>query len=75
MADDPPATIGVTGAGSPTKLVPPLVVRTREVQTGLPQGASPSNQYWLADIAVNETGLKPDGTGPPAGGPLPPLLL
>lgn len=33
------------------------------------QGASPSNQYWLADMAVNETGLNPEGTGPPAGWP------
>ena len=37
-----------------------------EVQTGLEQGASPSSQYSLPDTAVNETGSKPAGTGPPA---------
>ncbi|HXW80755.1 MAG TPA: hypothetical protein VEJ84_14730 [Acidimicrobiales bacterium] len=40
-----------------------------EVQTGLLQGASPSSQYWFADMAVNEMGLNPEGTGPPAGWP------
>jgi hypothetical protein len=66
--------MGATGAGSPTKWAPPSVVRTIEVHTGLLQGATPSSQYWSADMAVNESGSKPEGTGPPAGcEPLTPL--
>ena len=57
--------MGATGAGSPTKWAPPSVVRTIEVHTGLLQGATPSSQYWSADMAVNESGSKPEGTGPP----------
>jgi hypothetical protein len=60
---------GATGAGKPTKLAPPSVVRTIEVQTGLLQTASPRSQYSPADMAVNETGSKPAGTGPPVGCP------
>ena len=51
----------------PTKCDPPSVVRTIEVHTGLAHGASPSNQYWLGETAVNDTGSKPLGTVPPAG--------
>ena len=59
--------MGATGAGSPTKWAPSSVVRRTEVHTGLVHGATPSSQYWSADMAVNETGSKPEGTGPPAG--------
>ena len=62
----PVVVMGAVGAGNPTKWAPPSVVRTIEVQTGLLHGASPSSQYWSADMAVNESGSKPDGTGPPA---------
>ena len=65
----PAIIICATGAGRPTKWSPSSVVLTIEVQTGLVHGASPSNQYWLADMAVNETGSNPFGTGPPAGAP------
>jgi hypothetical protein len=51
----------------PTKWAPPSVVRTIDVQTGLEQGACPSNQNCWADTAVNDTGEKPAGTGPPGG--------
>lgn len=60
---------GAGGAGVPTKLEPPSVVRTIEVHTELLQGASPSSQNWLSEMAVNETGSKPCGTDPPADGP------
>jgi hypothetical protein len=60
---------GAVGAGSPTKWAPPSVVRTIEVHTGLLHGASPRSQYWLADIAVKDSGSKPEGTAPPAGWP------
>jgi hypothetical protein len=60
---------GATGAGNPTNLAPPSVVRTIEVQTGFLQTASPRSQYSLADMAVNETGSNPAGTAPPAGWP------
>jgi hypothetical protein len=63
----PGTMTGAVGAGSPTKWAPPSVVRTIEVQTGLLHGASPSSQYWSTDIAVKETGSKPEGTEPPAG--------
>jgi hypothetical protein len=68
--EEEPTSSGEAGAGMPTKLAPPLVVRTIEVQTALGQGASPSSQNSSGEIAVNETGSKPDGTGPPAGWPL-----
>jgi hypothetical protein len=35
----------------------------------LEHGAVPSSQYSLAEMALNETGSKPAGTGPPAGPP------
>src|SRR5579875_374393 len=65
----PPRSSGEVGAGKPTKLAPPLVVRTIDVQTGLRQGESPKSQNSLEEIAVNDTGSNPGGTGPPAGWP------
>jgi hypothetical protein len=65
-----PASSGIGGAGIPTKLAPPSVVRTTEVHSGLLQGASPRSQKSSGETAVNETGSKPVGTGPPAGCPL-----
>lgn len=64
----PPLTSGAWGAGTPTKCAPPSVVRTIEVQTGFEHGAEPSNQNCCGETAVNETGEKPGGTGPPIGG-------
>jgi hypothetical protein len=51
-----------------------LVVRTIDVQTALEHGASPNSQNSLAETAVNDTGSKPAGTGPPAGWPPPSVL-
>jgi hypothetical protein len=50
----------------PTKCRPPSVVRTIEVHTGFEHGALPRSQNSWSEMAVNEIGSKPEGTGPPA---------
>jgi len=51
----------------PTKLWPPSVVRTIEVQGGSEHGAVPSSHQVRSLIAVNDVGSKPGGTGPEDG--------
>ncbi|MGN6607591.1 MAG: hypothetical protein ACTHMS_11365 [Jatrophihabitans sp.] len=54
----------------PTQLAPPSRVRTIEVQGPCEHGAVPSTHPSLGETKVTEVGVKPVGTGPPAG-PLP----
>ncbi len=56
----------------PVQDAPPSVVRTIEAHGGAAHGAVPRTQPSAADTKVMETGLKPGGTGPPAGRPVPP---
>src|SRR5690349_11386870 len=56
-----------TGAGMPTQLRPPSVVRTIDVHGCWSQGAEPSAQPSSVLTQVRSIARKPAGTGPPTG--------
>jgi hypothetical protein len=60
----PGLTRGARGAGIPTKLCPPSVVRTIELHGGFEHDALPSIHQLSSPVAVNDCGTNPAGTGP-----------
>src|SRR5579864_5800844 len=60
-------TLAVGGAGMPTQVCPPLMVRRTDVHGALVHGAVPSTKPSLAETKVTESAWNPAGTGPPSG--------
>jgi hypothetical protein len=60
----PRLTIGARGAGIPTKLCPPSLVRAIEVHGGVEHDELPSSHHVRSPVEVNDCGTNPVGTGP-----------
>ncbi|MDP9072631.1 MAG: hypothetical protein M3N98_00405 [Actinomycetota bacterium] len=65
--DTPDVLIAARREEMPTQLRPASRVRNTDVHGGLPQAASASTKPSVAESKVTDTGITPDGTGPPAG--------